>query len=261
MRGLRERAKLALMLLLAAVGQGMAAEADKFALRHCATGRCFGLYEYADGASLLDGRATLRPGTGLTFRVEFFDRGVGSTCGPFAFTNEAPVVLGPHEFRLVLHGLADVRAKLAGQEAAEKAFRDAQRAKSLVEHGGGWVTTNALRAARESEAARLAGERRMAALPATARCPRCGGTGLIRKGTETVDGLACARYSECPACKGDGRNAEAPVSPPPTATTTQTNAAPSATVAADPNAPRKLTPVGFRKPGGGSSGGIKRLGE
>lgn len=250
---------LMLLLLTAATGHSAEADVREFVLRHGQTGRIYGLYAYTNGAPVLNGRGVLCASTGLSFRIKFLDRGVSSTCGPFAFTNGAPVRLGEHDFRLITRGLYDVREELARQAEVDRGFADAQRAKGLVEYGGAWVTTNALRAAREGEAARQAGERRMAAIPPQARCLRCGGTGMASQGTETGDGLAISKYGDCPACKGDGRSTAA-ASPPP-ATTALTNPAPSP-VGTAADTPRKITPMGFKKPGGNSgSGGVRRLGE
>ena len=244
----------AVLCLLTVSSRVFASDAMEFALLFQTTGKYYGMYDYTNNAPILNGKGTLLVGTGRTFRIELCERGLVLPYGPFAFTNMAPVQLGKHPFTLVTRGLYGVRGKLAQQAAAEAAFKDAQRAKGLVEWNGVWVSSNSLRVAQERVAAvLLPAEKRLAAIPVKERCRMCGGMGLVQQGTEIIEGISMLTYSNCPCCKETGRE---PVAPPAEITTPNT---PNPAVAGTDSTPL-LKPVhlkGPTRPGGGT----KHLGD
>jgi len=222
-----------------------ASDAQEFALYLESTNKYYGVFDYTNNAplQLLGSKATLQVDALRTFHIGIPQRGILVSYGPYAFTNGAPVQIGKYSFTLINRGLFDIREKLAQEAAAEEGFKKEQQAKGLVEWNGAWVSSNALRVALAREnAILLPAEKRLATIPAPSRCTTCSGLGLIQQGMETIEGILMPKYTNCPSCKGTGR--EIPM----------TNNTPNS--AMNPDGSSNAPPVkfiGLKRPGSGSS--------
>ena len=99
---------------------------ERFILKQASNNKLWGPYELADGVELGNGSMRLSSITNSSFSVVGYVRGIKKSFGPFAFTNNASVVLSGAKFTLITGStLAEVEAEVELQnEARQKALLD-----------------------------------------------------------------------------------------------------------------------------------------
>jgi hypothetical protein len=107
--------------------------AQVFMLQSTNDGKYFGPYQYVDNAKILNGNASILPGSNQTFKVKGYVRGIAKTYGPFDFKNGGHVVLGTSDFILITEGIDKVQREIAARKAKAEQEEAAKKAKAEQE--------------------------------------------------------------------------------------------------------------------------------
>jgi hypothetical protein len=182
---------------------------SEFFLQATNNGDCYGPYVFSNGATILNGHASILLSSNNTFRLEVTLRGVTKTIKPVVFKNGGHVVVDGLDMLIVTQRLPEVVNKAAAMNAKWEdaaAFARSQRGKGLVMYDGRWLSPEEYQSvlSQNQSAGALAGKRTETYTVETALvCARCGGRGYIgglRRGNGSLAGT-----SRCPACGGRGQ--------------------------------------------------------
>jgi hypothetical protein len=95
-------------------------------------GKYFGPYPYVENAKILNGNASILPGSNQTFKVKGYVRGIAKTYGPFDFKHGGHLVLGTSEFILITEDIDKVQNEIAARKAKAEQEAAARKAKAAA---------------------------------------------------------------------------------------------------------------------------------